>query len=1317
MSLSQFRENITQLITTAETMLGSPRSGKPEENTKNSLIVPVLDALGYTSEYRTLEGAIRSLIGTTTWVDYLLRNEVGKHPKLLFEAKSLWDKNIWEANEKQVLDYIRNYSLDIGTQEPVLWIILSNFREWHILRLQDRKPFWSFTMEDLKNDPELLSTLYNCLGRENLSTNRLEAFYSEKSREELGAKFLADLKIWRIIIANGIKKSHPDLSLDQIREAAQIILNRFLLIRLLETFSREMPFNYLGRVYYNWQQTFPDLPFIEELRRAFRHTWVGYNTELFQPSWIDELSIDVEYLESIIVINAVPQQGILYPITGTLANYRSIYNYDFTTLTQDILGTAYEQFLAHQLILENDIIQILENQKTRKKEGIFYTPNYIVRRIVQQTLQPLVKPKIDQAIELLAAGELQQAYLVATSVLEITVLDPACGSGSFLLGAFDYLLTEIKRYNLGCQNAKIPANFDLFSHVAPQPIINPEEQILVKMLHGVDRDPQAVLLAKLSLWTRLLRARPGEYGRRNGSIYSHLPALTLNIRVGDSLVHSPANLQPFETQLAIVADLAKIARDNTQTEIERNQAVSNLETRITAINQEINPVLTAFFASDESINSVVNLIKNRDAEDNEIAEIRKLIIQENHSEQSLENGLKNCGLKNWTSGELARVKSELITLSTAVEEVVLKKPFNWELEFPHIFDPRLPKSARGFSAIIGNPPYFNVDATFGRGALELKWLKFAYSDIYTDKTDILFYFFRRGFDILQEDGYLSFIISRSFIQGDKSRSLREFICKNTKIINIIDFLGHQVFQAGIATCIMQLQRKNPQPEDSFTTFYVLDLDIVKNTFNNDDGCLSLTHGVTQVDIKQSDLDDDRWQISPYSHIFNVIDNQGVKLRELPECDIVEQGIQTGENKIFAPEQGFPSSFPNEKLYQIVKNSGILAYGFIPDNSQLLYIESSENFEDLSIAIQKYLLANRNKLESRAAYKEGSCEWYALHRSRRKDQHSHFRPKILCPYRATSNRFSVDLAGNLAGLTDTTAIFLRDIYCYDPEDLKLDQLYALVAFLNSKVLEFRYTALGGLGKLTGKGIFEYFENQVGDLPIPSFNDETNNDDTKSDYQELVKLSREAHEIWQNRYQIITTYEDKAAKIPSKEVSLNEYHKLTGDYAIDTEWESANANAEGHLLALKIEPTANGYIIWGEVTDDEDWKEGDREWIEIANVNIRNSYLRRYLLARLIYLTEFDASFRRKQKLSREIGNLVNIAFDVIKVKRYDQDRFSNLRTLEVIANRVSQEVGRADLETVLLRQIEIRNQIDKIAYRMYKVEEYVNIIEKALKVVL
>ena len=444
MDLETFKTLLQELIVTAETMLIEKRQGKGEENTKDKLLEPFLDALGYSPEYRTLEGSIRSLLGTTTWVDYFLRPEAGKHPKLMWEAKSLWETNIWDKNEQQVLDYLRNYSLDIGTQEPVLWLVLTNFREWHILRLQDRKAFWSFKLEDLKTDVDLVSRIYECFHRQNLRGDRLEAFYQEKHREELGARFLADLKIWRLILANGIYRSQPELELEKIREAAQVILNRFLLIRLLESFSREMPFNYLGRVYYNWEQNFPDFPFMEEIRRVFRHTWVGYNTELFQPSWIDDLTIEVEYLEPIILLNTIPKEGILYNLTGTLTQYRSLYNYDFTTLTQDILGTAYEQFLAHQLTLDQNGIKILENQQTRKQEGIFYTPNYIVKCIVQQTLEPLVKPIIDRAIEALDAGNFQEAYTIVCSIFEIKILDPACGSGSFLLGAFDYLIKQMK---------------------------------------------------------------------------------------------------------------------------------------------------------------------------------------------------------------------------------------------------------------------------------------------------------------------------------------------------------------------------------------------------------------------------------------------------------------------------------------------------------------------------------------------------------------------------------------------------------------------------------------------------------------------------------------------------------------------------------------------------------------------------------------------------------------------------------------------------------------------------------------------------------
>ena len=185
----------------------------------------------------------------------------------------------------------------------------------------------------------------------------------------------------------------------------------------------------------------------------------------------------------------------------------------------------------------------------------------------------------------------------------------------------------------------------------------------------------------------------------------------------------------------------------------------------------------------------------------------------------------------------------------------------------------------------------------------------------------------------------------------------------------------------------------------------------------------------------------------------------------------------------------------------------------------------------------------------------------------------------------------------------------------------------------------------------------------------------------------------------------------------EVSANHYHSISGDYGADVEWASLNPNREGHLRSLKIEPTTNGYRLWAEITEDEDWREGDREWIELVNVRIRNSFLRRYLLARLIYLIEFDPDFRRKQKLTRDVGNLVIAAFDALKVYQFYSDRISNLRTLEVIEQRVQQEVGRSDLETILLRQLDIQNQIDQIAYRLYGITEYQKVVEQALKVVL
>ena len=89
MSVEDFQVEISRLVVEAEQMQRSPREGKPEEATKSSLLEPLLNALGYTPECCTPEGKIKSLIRTTTWVDYLLKPEAGARPVLMFEAKSL----------------------------------------------------------------------------------------------------------------------------------------------------------------------------------------------------------------------------------------------------------------------------------------------------------------------------------------------------------------------------------------------------------------------------------------------------------------------------------------------------------------------------------------------------------------------------------------------------------------------------------------------------------------------------------------------------------------------------------------------------------------------------------------------------------------------------------------------------------------------------------------------------------------------------------------------------------------------------------------------------------------------------------------------------------------------------------------------------------------------------------------------------------------------------------------------------------------------------------------------------------------------------
>jgi hypothetical protein len=183
---------------------------------------------------------------------------------------------------------------------------------------------------------------------------------------------------------------------------------------------------------------------------------------------------------------------------------------------------------------------------------------------------------------------------------------------------------------------------------------------------------------------------------------------------------------------------------------------------------------------------------------------------------------------------------------------------------------------------------------------------------------------------------------------------------------------------------------------------------------------------------------------------------------------VGQGMQTAANDVYTCGEiaGFPPNFTRKRL----EGDAIKKYFITGDTPFLLYVEDVFSFDDLPKIIREYLLQHESKLKNRAAIKRNkhSIWWkytWPLHKE------LYHLDKIWCSYRGKENCFAFDDAGEYVGLTNTTVIFDTN------ESVNLKYLLAL---LNSKTLNYRYRTIG---KQTGGGIFEYFENGVGKLPIP------------------------------------------------------------------------------------------------------------------------------------------------------------------------------------------------------------------------------------------
>ncbi|MBI4648766.1 MAG: N-6 DNA methylase [Bacteroidia bacterium] len=320
----------------------------------------------------------------------------------------------------------------------------------------------------------------------------------KKGSVPLDKEFIEKLNEWREYLATSIKLNNKHLTEEDINYAVQLIIDRIIFLRFCEDINIE----YFG----NLQDAAIKGITHQNLIELYHKADEKYNSGLFdfaKDTITPKLKIDNKILKNIIT-----------------ELYRPNTEYEYGVMPVEILGNAYEQFLGHIIkITPSGKARVVPKPEVKKAGGVFYTPQYIVEYIVDNTVGKLIKGKTPEQIS------------------KIKIVDPACGSGSFLLGAFICLLKYHSEYywKKGLHKKKSKN-----SPLTPEGKLTVAEKkrILLNNLYGVDIDPNAVEVTKLSL---LLKTMDGE---TKESIYLQLkifheralPDLDDNIKCGNSLI-------------------------------------------------------------------------------------------------------------------------------------------------------------------------------------------------------------------------------------------------------------------------------------------------------------------------------------------------------------------------------------------------------------------------------------------------------------------------------------------------------------------------------------------------------------------------------------------------------------------------------------------------------------------------------------------------------------------------------------------------------------------------------------------------------------
>lgn len=492
-----------------------------EAQVRHEFIDPFFECLGwdmsnksgYAEAYKEVihEDAIK-VKGGTKAPDYCFR--IGGMRKFFVEAKK---PSVNIRSDMSPAFQLRRYAW--SSKLPLS--ILTDFEEFAVYdcriepRHTDRASVGRIMLLDYKEYPEKWSEIASVFGREAIPKGSFDRYaesnLTKKGTTEVDVAFLRVIEGWRAVLARNFALRNAALSTRELNFAVQRTIDRIVFLRICEDRGIET-YGGLGQL-----QKASDL--YEKLGNRFREADDKYNSGLFhfhaeinrqEPP--DELTLRLK-------LDDLPLKNILREL------YYPDSPYEFSVLPSDILGQVYEQFLGKVIRLTESHRAVVEDKpETKKSGGVFYTPTYIVQFMVKSAVGKLCVNRTPREVS------------------RLKVLDPACGSGSFLLSAYQFLLDwHLNWYHEHdaerLAKSKSPP-VRMTSTGAWRLTTGERKRILLNNLFGADVDAQAVETTKLSLLLKVLEGETSETVGQTMRLFHEraLPDLGQNIKCGNSLV-------------------------------------------------------------------------------------------------------------------------------------------------------------------------------------------------------------------------------------------------------------------------------------------------------------------------------------------------------------------------------------------------------------------------------------------------------------------------------------------------------------------------------------------------------------------------------------------------------------------------------------------------------------------------------------------------------------------------------------------------------------------------------------------------------------